>query len=63
MALNLLQFVNLDPITVQVLDTVFRRADRRFYVALWDSTAALIWTIMNLILGNILLTYAEDIAG
>ncbi|MDP3090578.1 MAG: cbb3-type cytochrome c oxidase subunit I [Nitrospira sp.] len=60
---NLLRFVILGLITVQVLGTVFRRTERRFYVAMWYTTAALIWTIMNLILGNVLLTYAEDIAG
>jgi cytochrome c oxidase cbb3-type subunit I/II len=61
--LNLLRFVILGLITVQVLGTVFRRTERRFYVALWYTTAALIWTIMNLILGNVLLPYAQDIAG
>jgi len=60
---NLLRFVILGLISVQVLGTVFRRTERRFYVAMWYTTAALIWTIMNLILGNVLLTYAEDIAG
>lgn len=61
--LNLLRFVILGLMAVQVLGTVFRRTERRFYVSLWYTTAALIWTIMNLILGNVLLTYAEDIAG
>ena len=61
--LNLLRFVILGLMAVQVLGTVFRRTERRFYVAMWYTTAALIWTIMNLILGNVLLTYAEDIAG
>lgn len=61
--LNLLRFVILGLITVQVLGTVFRRTERRFYVAMWYTTAALIWTIMNLILGNVLLPYAQDIAG
>lgn len=61
--LNLLRFVVLGLITVQVLGTVFRRTERRFYVALWYTTAALIWTIMNLILGNVVLPYAEDLAG
>ena len=60
---NLLRFLILGLITVQVLGTVFRRTERRFYVAMWYTTAALIWTIMNLILGNVLLTYADDIAG
>jgi cytochrome c oxidase cbb3-type subunit I/II len=61
--LNLLRFGVLGLITVQVLGTVFRRTERRFYVSLWYTTAALIWTVMNLILGNVLLPYMEDIAG
>jgi cytochrome c oxidase cbb3-type subunit 1 len=60
---NLLRFIILGLITVQVLGTVFRRTEQRFYVAMWYTTAALIWTIMNLILGNALLAYAEDITG
>ncbi len=61
--LNILRFVILGLITVQVLGTVFRRQEPRFYVSLWYTTAALIWTVMNLILGNALLPYADDIAG
>jgi cbb3-type cytochrome c oxidase subunit I len=61
--LNILRFAVLGVISLQVLVTVFRRVETRFYVALWYTTAALIWTVMNLILGNVLLPYAEDIAG
>lgn len=61
--LNLLRFAVLGLITLQVLGTVFRRIERRFYVAMWYTTAALIWTVMNLILGNVLLPYTDDIAG
>lgn len=61
--LNILRFVILALITIQVLGTVFRRQEQRFYVSLWYTTAALIWTVMNLILGNALLPYADDIAG
>jgi cytochrome c oxidase cbb3-type subunit 1 len=61
--LNLLRFAILGLITVQVLGTVFRRTEQRFYVAMWYTTAALIWTVMNLILGNVVLAYVEDIAG
>ncbi len=61
--LNILRFVILALITIQVLGTVFRRQEQRFYVSLWYTTAALIWTAMNLILGNALLPYADDIAG
>ncbi|GIW54648.1 MAG: hypothetical protein KatS3mg082_1052 [Nitrospiraceae bacterium] len=61
--LNILRFAVLGVITFQVLATVFRRVETRFYVAMWYTTAALIWTIMNLILGNVLLPYTEDITG
>jgi cbb3-type cytochrome c oxidase subunit I/cbb3-type cytochrome c oxidase subunit II len=61
--LNILRFVILGLITIQVLGTVFRRQEQRFYVSMWYITAALIWTAMNLILGNALLPYADDIAG
>lgn len=61
--LNILRFAVLGVITFQVLATVFRRTETRFYVAMWYTSAALIWTIMNLILGNVLLPYTEDITG
>lgn len=61
--LNLLRFVVLSTITFQVLVTVFLRLERRFYVSLWYATAALIWTLMNLILGNVLLPYGEAVSG
>ena len=59
---NLLRFGILSLITIQVLGTIFRRTEPRFYVALWYTTAALVWTLFNLILGNVLLPYS-DITG
>ncbi|MBI3805485.1 MAG: cbb3-type cytochrome c oxidase subunit I [Nitrospirae bacterium] len=44
-------------ITIQVYGTVFRRREKRVYVALWYTMAALIWTAMNYPLGNFILPY------
>lgn len=41
----------------QVLTTIFLRKEPGFYVALWYTLAALVWTVMNLILGNVILPY------
>jgi len=54
---SLLRFVVLGVITCQVMVTVFKREEKGFYVALWYIMAALVWTILNLILGNIILPY------
>ncbi|MDC4225891.1 MAG: cbb3-type cytochrome c oxidase subunit I [Candidatus Manganitrophus sp.] len=43
--------------TLQVYGTVFRRRERRVYVALWYAMAALIWTAMNYPLGNFILPF------
>lgn len=43
--------------TGQVLVTVFRRRERGLYVSLWYFMAGLVWTFLNLILGNIILPY------
>ncbi len=61
--LNILRYVVLLLITIQVLGTVLRRKEKRFYVAMWYTTAAVIWTLMNLILGNVLLPYAQAFSG
>lgn len=61
--LNILRFVVLALITVQILGTVVRRTEKRFYVAMWYTTAAAIWTLMNLILGNVVLPYAQSLTG
>src|SRR5437870_12662404 len=60
---NILRFVVLGAVTVQVLGTVWRRTEKRFYVAMWYTAAALIWTLMNLILGGVVLPYAEQVTG
>ena len=60
---NILRFVVLGAVTVQVLGTVWRRTEKRFYVAMWYTVAALVWTLMNLILGNVVLQYANKVTG
>jgi cbb3-type cytochrome c oxidase subunit I len=60
--MNLLRFLVLGCLAIQVLGTVFRRREPRLYVSLWYAMAALIWTIFNLILGNAILPYS-DISG
>lgn len=60
--LNILRFLVLGAITIQVMGTIFRRTEPRFYVSLWYILAAFVWTIFNLILGNAVLPYG-DITG
>lgn len=54
---NILRYAVLGLITVQVLVTIFRRKEAGFYVAMWYTMAALVWTSLNLILGNVVLPY------
>ena len=54
---SLLRWVVLVGLGIQVLITIFQRKDKGFYVALWYALAALVWTVMNLILGGIILPY------
>ena len=54
---NILRWVILAVIGGQVLTTIFRRKEPGFYVALWYALAALVWTVMNLILGGVILPY------
>ena len=56
---NILRWAVLAVIGGQVLVTLFRRRQAGFYVALWYTLAALVWTLMNLILGNVILPYVE----
>ena len=44
------------------MGTILQRTEPRLYVSLWYITAALIWTLFNLFLGNAILPYA-DISG
>lgn len=57
--LNLIRGAVLLAVSVQVLGTLFQRAEPRFYVSLWYITAAFVWTIFNLFLGNAVLPYAN----
>lgn len=54
---NILRWLILTGIGGQVLVTIFRREEQGFYVALWYMLAALVWTVMNLVLGNVILPY------
>lgn len=54
---NLLRWVILAIIGGQVIVTIFKRKEPAFYVALWYTLAALVWTLMNLILGGVILPY------
>lgn len=55
--LNILRYLVFVGITIQVLGTIFRRRAARFYVSLWYTLAAAIWTLLNLLIGNVLLPY------
>ncbi|WP_447969188.1 cbb3-type cytochrome c oxidase subunit I [Nitrospira sp. M1] len=59
---NVLRFTVFLCITIQVLGTIYRRTEPRFYVSLWYTSAALVWTLLNLFLGNVVLPYG-NIAG
>lgn len=61
--LNILRFAVLALVGVQVVGTIIQRKERRFYVSLWYTTAALFWTLMNLIVGGVILPYAEQVKG
>lgn len=54
---NILRWIILTVIGGQVLTTMLRRKEPGFYVALWYALAALVWTVMNLILGGVILPY------
>ncbi len=57
--LNILRWIILASFGIQVSTTIFQRKERGFYVALWYVLAALVWTVMNLILGNVILPYVS----
>lgn len=56
---NILRWLVLALIGGQVLVTIFKRREGGFYVSLWYTIAALVWTLMNLVLGNVILPYVE----
>jgi len=45
-------------IAFQVFMTIARRKEEKLYVSLWYIIAALVWTSVNLILGNFIIPYA-----
>ncbi len=55
--LNLMRFIVVATVAIQVVGTILRRRASRFYVSLWYTLAAGIWTIFNLPLGAVLLPY------
>ena len=59
--IDIVIFIVVAAITVQTLLTVARRTEPQLYVSLWYLVAALVWTVMNLILGSFILPFA--IAG
>jgi len=61
--LNILRFIVLGAFTIQLLGTLWRRKERRFYVAMWYTTAAFVWTLMNLVLGNVVLSFVKAFSG
>jgi cbb3-type cytochrome c oxidase subunit I len=54
---NILRWLILATIGGQVLTTIFLRKERGFYIALWYTVAGLVWTVMNMILGGVILPY------
>ncbi|MDF2459685.1 MAG: hypothetical protein K0S79_2101 [Nitrospira sp.] len=55
--LNILRYVVIAGVAIQVIGTIFRRRAPRFYVSLWYTLAAAIWILLNLPLGGGLLSY------
>jgi cytochrome c oxidase cbb3-type subunit 1 len=55
--LNLMRFIVVATVAVQVIGTILRRRAPRFYVSLWYTLAAGIWTMLNLPIGAVLLPY------
>lgn len=60
--LNIIRGSVLLAIVIQVLGTILQRIEPRFYVSLWYITAAFVWTLFNLFLGNVIIPYT-DISG
>lgn len=54
---KVLRWLVIASLTGQVLVTVFKRREGGLYVSLWYIMAALVWTTMNLILGDVVLQY------
>ncbi|MEX5219546.1 MAG: cbb3-type cytochrome c oxidase subunit I [Nitrospira sp.] len=54
---NLMRFIVVAAVAIQVIGTILQRRASRFYVSLWYTLAAGIWTLFNLPLGAALLPY------
>ncbi|WP_447979997.1 cbb3-type cytochrome c oxidase subunit I [Candidatus Nitrospira bockiana] len=59
---NILRYVVIAGVAIQVIGTIVRRRAPRFYVSLWYTLAAAVWTFLNLPLGGLLVSYGP-IAG
>lgn len=57
--LNILRIIVLLAVSFQILGTILQRNETRFYVSLWYITAAFVWTVFNLFLGNVVLPYGN----
>jgi len=55
--LNLMRFIVVATVALQVVGTILRRRASRVYVSLWYTLAAGIWTVFNLSVGGVLLPY------
>lgn len=53
-----LMWLVLVTIAFQVFMTIARRKDKKLYVSLWYLSAGLVWTGINLVLGNFIIPYA-----
>ncbi|NQV98204.1 MAG: cbb3-type cytochrome c oxidase subunit I [Rhodospirillales bacterium] len=56
--IDLAIFVVFVALTVQLLMTVARRTEPQLYVSMWYMVAAMVWTVMNLILGAFILPFS-----
>lgn len=56
-AIDVVIFAIISIATVQFIVTIAQRIEPQLYVSLWYLIAALVWTVMNLILGTFILPY------
>jgi cytochrome c oxidase cbb3-type subunit 1 len=50
-------FIVVAAVSAQFIVTIARRVEPQLYVSLWYLIAALVWTVMNLVLGSYILPY------
>ncbi len=55
---NIMRYLALVLVTIQVVGTMYRRKEKKVYVSLWYASAALIWTLINLFIGGVILPHA-----